>query len=242
MSFVQANITYGRKLLKLSQRDLADALSVGRGSVYNWEKGLAAPPISEIISICRLFKFNIDDFLTRDIESEGFTMGAKPLSEYVDNKTLNILVPANANAGYSVGWPDQVDQVDTVVIPGVSGEARTFEISGDSMAPVILHGDFVACKRVEHLRDLRDNQVYVLVSKSEGIQCKYLQAYAEGIRCIPASPHYREFVVAYDDVKEIWEMAKRITSHVMAPRVLGDDRLSRLEKMIEEMSATVAQK
>jgi len=57
-----------------------------------------------------------------------------------------------AQAGYVNEFPQSyTDQnLIPISIPGIEGEARTFEITGGSMEPALIEGDYVVCRRVEH--------------------------------------------------------------------------------------------
>lgn len=57
------------------------------------------------------------------------------------NQGSNILVPVRAYAGYVAEYTqEQLPAAELVLIPGITGEARTWEIEGTSMEPIILEG------------------------------------------------------------------------------------------------------
>jgi hypothetical protein len=79
-----------------------------------------------------------------------------------------------AFAGSTIGADSQEDNT-YFSIPGVSGTGLVaFQIEGNSMEPVIRHGDIVICKSVENLNDIRDNEIYA-VRSSGNVWVKYVQ-------------------------------------------------------------------
>jgi hypothetical protein len=91
------------------------------------------------------------------------------------NGSGNILFTTiRAFAGSTLGAESQEDN-SYFSIPGVSGTGLVaFQIEGNSMEPVIRHGDIVICKSVENLNDIRDNEIYA-VRSSGNVWVKYVQ-------------------------------------------------------------------
>lgn len=58
-------IMYLRKQRQLSQQDLADKLSVTRGTVSNWEIGRRTPDVVTLIALSDLFGVSMDLFVER---------------------------------------------------------------------------------------------------------------------------------------------------------------------------------
>lgn len=64
----------GEKLLKLrkkcgySQQTLADALSVTRQTISNWESGQGAPTLDKAIDLAKLYHISLDDLLEDQVE------------------------------------------------------------------------------------------------------------------------------------------------------------------------------
>ncbi|MCB0527132.1 MAG: S24 family peptidase [Saprospiraceae bacterium] len=79
-----------------------------------------------------------------------------------------------AFAGSTLGDESREDNT-YFSIPGVSGTGLVaFQIDGNSMDPVIRHGDIVVCKSVENLNDIRDNEIYAVRSNGS-VWVKYVQ-------------------------------------------------------------------
>ena len=54
------NLKRVRKIRKISQEDLAEKLGVSRQSVSKWETGENYPSMTNIMSLCTIFKCNIN--------------------------------------------------------------------------------------------------------------------------------------------------------------------------------------
>ncbi len=71
------------------------------------------------------------------------------------NQGSNSLVPVRAYAGYVAEYTqEQLQAAEPVLIPGITGEARTWEIEGTSMEPIILEGDWISGNRVSSIGSL----------------------------------------------------------------------------------------
>jgi transcriptional regulator with XRE-family HTH domain len=219
------NLRFLRKKRGLNQQDLAEALGKVVTSISGYETGRFFPPIEVIIEMANFFNVSVeamvlDDFEdpTYQIEEPGIVRIYPPLGQ-----KSNVFVPVKAQAGYAEEWSQEyVNQyIKFVEIPGVSGEARTFEVSGNSMEPVLLAGDYVSGNRVQDLRDIREGSVHVIVTVSNGIHIKYVRLYGNRALCIPANKiEYDEYYIAYEEIKEIWSADVRVTKSFFDPREL----------------------
>ncbi len=136
-------------------------------------------------------------------------------------RNRNILVPVQAHAGYAISYPDEeLNDLKEIQIPGVVGMARTFEVAGDSMSPVLESGDYVVGVPVE-IDQVSTSDIYILVSRETGVTIKYLQRLGENYRCKPANPAYDHTIVPLEDVGELWRVHLRITPHLQPPRITG---------------------
>lgn len=129
-------------------------------------------------SFCRAYDIN-EAWLLHGIGNPfGFDMPGDAFSndKFVSPGTGNILfTTARAFAGSTVGSGDSTEDNTYFSIPGVGGAGLVaFQIEGNSMDPVIRHGDIVVCKSVENLNDIRDNEIYAVRSNGQ-VWVKYVQ-------------------------------------------------------------------
>lgn len=126
----------------------------------------------------------------------------------------HVFVPVWCQAGYLAESIDQdiAQELEIVRVPGISGKARTFEIEGRSMEPVLLPGDYLSCLPVERGDTLEQDHIYVIVSKMYGITAKYITQENDHIRLRPHNTaDYRDHTLDLSSVKEIWRAHTRIT-------------------------------
>lgn len=96
--------------------------------------------------------------------------------KFYGNDTGNILFTTiQAFAGSTIGAAENKEDNTYFSIPGVGGAGLVaFQINGNSMEPVIKHGDLVVCRPIENVSDLKDNDIYAV--KSDGnVWVKYVQ-------------------------------------------------------------------
>ena len=241
--YISQNIRHLRKSVPgLSQKKLADLLDVTDSAVSGWEKGTSFPATKVLVKLARYFAVTVDDLLTKDLtkterkeKESAFKPDYKPLGP-----SHNMLVPASAYAGYALEWSQETpESAHFIEVPGITGEARTFEVDGDSMEPVLYDGDFLSCKPVEKAINIKNGYLYCIVSKSTGPQIKYVQLGRTSLKMIPANRGYQTYEIDLDDVMEVWEGVVRITRHLVDPRGLSTyvdpDRIRRIEQFIGQV-------
>lgn len=158
----------------------------------------------------------------------------------VDNtgKENVIFVPVKARAGYLNGYadPEYIANLPAYSIPGLNhGTFRLFEVEGLSMHPTIHPGDVIIGQNVSQMRDVRDDRVYVVITKNEGIVVKrVLNRIEKDGKLILKSDNYKErdayptIVCDPVDVIEIW-YATGFISRQMRPPAEMYNRLIDLE-------------
>ena len=94
-----------------------------------------------------------------------------------------------------VGW---------VNLPNVSPNCRIVRVSGDSMAPVILDGDFIAVREVSNPNQIYWGQIYV-VQLDDFRLVKYLRRHTDPNMVVlrSANPEYDDMDVRRADIHEM---------------------------------------
>lgn len=67
------NLQFLRKSKNMSQEQLAEQLDVTRQSVSKWESGASYPEMDKLISICKIFKVDMDTLVNGDVSKEKET-------------------------------------------------------------------------------------------------------------------------------------------------------------------------
>jgi phage repressor protein C with HTH and peptisase S24 domain len=146
------------------------------------------------------------------------------------NKRDNIeLVPQKAAAGYMNGYADAdyIKELPKFNLPNLStGTYRAFEISGDSMLP-ILPGTIIVGEYVENLSDIKNGKTYILVTSREGVVYKRVFNYLSEngkLFLVSDNRHYTPFQIDAEDVLEAWSAKAYIS--VQFPDVESQQEMS----------------
>lgn len=120
------------------------------------------------------------------------------------------MVPVKAAAGYLAGYgdPDFLDELNTFTLPMLApGNYRAFEIVGDSMLPTP-SGSVIVGEKVDDFEELKSNQTYIVVSRSEGIVYKRViknNKLKNKLTLISDNTVYQPYQVNSEDVLELWK-------------------------------------
>ncbi len=219
MHKLNENVRFVRKQLNLTQDQFAQKLGIKRSLVGAYEEGRAEPRLDLLQKMAELAGISVDTFIGTDItqgdsipgKTEKYLRGKDVLVITVDEfKKDNIeLVPYKAAAGYLNGYADSeyVKELPKFKLPILGhGTYRAFEISGDSMLP-LMPGTIVIGEYVDDLRELKNGKTYVLVTNREGIVYKRAFNYIADtgkLFLVSDNRHYAPFQIDADDVVEAW--------------------------------------
>jgi transcriptional regulator with XRE-family HTH domain len=231
---LQENLKYLRKKISVSQQILANAMSVSRTTLGDYERGRTEPDIETLIAIADYFDVPIDALLRKNLKREDY--------EIIRNKELRILaitvdtddnenielVNAKAEAGYieSFNDPEYLKELPKLNFPNLPGGTyRGFEIRGDSMLPME-PGSIVICSYIENLGEIKNDKTYVVISKSGGLVYKRVQLLENDNALLLVSDNdiYSPYTLPLEEVAEIWEYYANVN--------LVDPKLQ-LEQMID---------
>lgn len=239
MPAINENIRFIRKQLKLTQDQFGQQLGIKRSLVGAYEEGRAEPRLELLGKMAGLIGLSVDALLSGDLNSgnqmkpmpRDYTRGKEVLVVSVDNdKKDNIeLVPHKAAAGYMNGYADMeyVKELPKFKLPFLnSGTYRAFEISGDSMLP-ILPGTIIVGEYVENLQDLKNGKTYILITNREGIVYKRVFNYLDEngkLFLVSDNRQYTPFQIDGEEVLEAWAAKAYIS--VQFPDVESDKEMS----------------
>ncbi len=130
-----------------TQKGLADALGVSKGTITSYESGVRVPPIDKLEEIAKLFNIKITDFFVENINDINFS------KESSTNSRIPIVSHASAGMGKDNFEGDEI--LDYLELPNKIGKKVDFGtyVVGDSMSPKILDGDIVFIKKDDILDD-----------------------------------------------------------------------------------------
>lgn len=130
-------------------------------------------------------------------------------------------VPVPAQAGYASGMATQTmrEELPVYSLPDYQykgGTFRSFDVSGDSMEPVLEDGDKVVCSFVEPIywkHSIKSGQVYVVVT-TDDVLVKRIEnniLTSGSLKLISDNDYFNPYDVPLSEVKEIWHVKTRIS-------------------------------
>jgi len=237
MSFLGSNIKVLRRKSGLTQTQLAEELGVQRTMISAYEDGRSEPRLTTLLTLSKIFDVSMDELTGWDIASKG--------RQFLQRERLKILtvtldqdeqerismVGKKASAGYLNGYadPEYMENLPNFRLPNLDGNKtyRAFEISGDSMLP-LMPGTVVVGAYIESPMEIKNGKTYVLVTKNDGIVYKRVFNYIEE----------RGKLFAVSD-NQTWEAKAFISSHFPDPTPSAPVSLEEIGKMILEIKSDI---
>ncbi|MCZ2248496.1 MAG: helix-turn-helix domain-containing protein [Bacteroidia bacterium] len=261
--YFSSNFKFLRKRKSRSQEAAAIGLGIKRSSINNYENGYALPGIDMLPAISKYFGISIDSLINEDLSNMS-EMKLRELelgfSTYISGSKLRILattvdsknnenielVPHKARAGYTAGYndPEFISALPTFQLPFLSKERkyRTFQISGDSMLP-ILDKSFVTAQYVDNWNEIKDGRAYILLTQDDGIVFKVVYNHIKDKKKLLLKSLnfvYEPYEVNIGDIKEVWEFINYISTQVPEP-LQPNDEVNKSVTLIQEEMKKIAQ-
>jgi len=257
MSLISNNLKFLRKKAGLTQEQMADQIGIKRSLLGAYEEGRADPRISNLLKFSEIFNLTVDQLIGADLATNGNSKVGERLDQDKNNlKVLSItvdrndrenieLVPQKAAAGYLNGYadPEYIEELPKFHLPILPGNAtyRAFEISGDSMLP-LRSGTIVIGQFVEHMKDIKSGNTYVMVTRDEGVVYKRIFKYPENpqLFCfVSDNRQYSNYDVNGEDIVEIWEAKAFISMEFPEQGQEGEITLQRLADIVLDLQQEV---
>jgi transcriptional regulator with XRE-family HTH domain len=212
MSIANKNLKYLRKLRGWTQEEFAQKLRIKRSLLGAYEEERAEPRIDILEVVADMFKLTLDDLLRKDVSDTKTNYLAKRRAQKMSSsgRTDIPFVPVKAAAGYLAGFadPEFIDELNTFTLPMLSGgDYRAFEIVGDSMMPTP-SGSVIVGERISDLEEVKTNQTYIVVSKTDGIVYKRIMKnnrQKSKLTFVSDNPAYQPYLVNAEDIVEVWQ-------------------------------------
>ncbi|MFM2375001.1 MAG: hypothetical protein RLZZ165_97 [Bacteroidota bacterium] len=256
MGLVNSNIRYLRKQKGLTQDAFANEIGVTRSVIGAYEEGRAEPKIKTMQVMADYFGISMDQLIGVDLAESAAshlrgTDGERPDPAGKRLRVLSITVDAQgrenielvrqkAAAGYLNGYadPEYIEELPRFQLPNLpQGTFRAFEISGDSMLPLV-PGTIIIGEYVENWEVLKDGHCYVLVTATEGVVYKrvYNQLDEGKVFSLHSdNPAYPPYHVSISDVVEVWKARSYISSVFPDPEM----SIQKLATIVMELQNTV---
>ncbi|NNV54568.1 XRE family transcriptional regulator [Limnovirga soli] len=138
-----------------------------------------------------------------------------------------VMVPVKARAGYLLGYGDTefIQTLPTYRLPGfTNGTFRLFESQGLSMYPTFNDRDILVTQFVEKINEIRDDRVYVIVTRTDGVVVKRcLNRIKTDNKLILKSDNikhreeYPNIIVPPEDILEVWYAIAYMSRQMRSP-------------------------
>jgi len=254
MTSENERLKYFRNELKLTQAELSKELSIKQASLSDVERGkvkVSANLLSSLMSKYRLNPFWLvegkgvmqlteDQFklLTSNIiySVKDSISTVSEQKQQLNGFGKNLLISKDQYDNYlncvlsktSIG--DLSELLQTVKLPGLQGNGRTFELMTDAMAPNLNRGDYAVCSP-SSIDDLLSHKNYFFISKKGVVVGKgRLKSNNKVLKISPDNKKSGNPVsIAVKEVLEVWEIKMKLTSILTDPY---EERFKTLEELI----------
>jgi len=250
MSYAGKNLRYLRKLRGWTQEEFANKLNIKRSLVGAYEEERAEPRLDVLENICSIFKLSLDELLLQDLTAEkrGSYLESRRALKMDNTIASNAIhfVPVKAAAGYLNGYadPDFLDELNTFTLPMLAtGNYRAFEIVGDSMLPTP-SGSVIVGEKVEALDELKSNQAYIVLSKTDGVVYKRVVKNTKAknkLTLVSDNPLYEPFQANAEDIMEMWKAVYVLQKANITNR-WDVNQLANIVNNLQEQVSTLQQK
>lgn len=251
MSIIAENIKTLRKKAGFTQEQFANEVGIKRSVVGAYEEARAEPRLQTLMKIAEVLNVTSDDLITTDL-TKGVPAAArkervKILSITVDQEDKeNVeLVPQKAAAGYLNGYsdPEYISELPRFRLPMLPPNAtyRAFEISGDSMLPII-SGSIIIGKYLESISDIKNGKTYVLVTEQEGVVYKRVFNYIEEkgkLFLVSDNKVFSPYEISPKEVLEVWEAKAFISVEFPDPEAANELSMDKIAGMVFNLKQEV---
>lgn len=146
-----------------------------------------------------------------------------------------LMVPVAARAGYLTGYGDAefLSTLPTYRMPKLNnGTFRMFEVAGHSMYPTIHQGSIAIGEWVENWSNIKDNQIYIVVTAEDGIVIKRVMNRIEKYNNLYLKSdnrkEYPSYTIEPNSILEVWHLKTALIFEFQDPADLYD-RVNDLE-------------
>ncbi len=234
--------------LNLTQQAFAEILQL-KGAIADIERGKSK---LSGLTVSRLYKQYDINPLWLYGESDQKYQKANEASVQPKVITLNAsqqeniaLVPVKASAGYASNLqdPDWYENLPVFELPLPeyrNATFRAFQVSGDSMFPVLHSGEWVIAKAEEQLPSMHSEDLFVVVLQ-DSVLVKKLRI-GEKLQLISINREYPLIEAELSEVREIWKVTGKISTHFDAPEYDFDRLASEMRAGFEQITNVLTSK
>ena len=161
-----------------------------------------------------------------------------------EEKIVHVPAPAHSSYATEANNPTFVQNLPHFTLPDYkykAGTHRSFDVTGDSMAPTLVEGDKIVCSFLEPTlweSSLKDEFVYVLVTRADVLVGRTTNLLKEEKKVVVKSdnPYYPPVEIPLSDMAEVWFVKTKIGPFLPAPPNMSPVAIQKnLHKMQESL-------
>lgn len=162
-----------RNSLNLTQQLFASEIGATREVIANIESEKTNITAEQIAKVIELYNVNPTWLLTGEGKMISSSNDSQEL--LISTKTNVVLYDIDASAGGLIAAQNEKGELlDQWFIPELIGEHIAINVLGNSMSPTMEEGDKIVAKEC-YRNDLRDGQIYIVVSTDNNVRVKRLR-------------------------------------------------------------------
>lgn len=179
-----------------TQKELAELVQITPKAISFYELEQRDPSNDLLVKFAEIFEVSTDYLLgTQEISGTKI----KPTE---DEKTVTINVLGKIAAGTPIEAIEEIIDTEEIVLPAKESEEDYFglRIDGDSMAPRILSGDVVICKKQPCVES---NEIAVVLINGNDATLKRVKRNEIGITLIPDNATYPPKFYSNEEIESL---------------------------------------
>jgi len=244
------NLKYLRKQVPLTQDDMAQRLELKKSSYasYEAEEG-NTPPSRTLYQIAKILDVSMEGLFEIDYSLLGGSKPVKitdqeiyfPVSVDPTGTELIDIVPSTyqAQAGYLQEFSDpsfikSLPKVGWDFGSYIPGTKRIFQITGDSMLPILSQSYMLTVKSA--FEELIVDHTYVVITQND-ILYKRLRAAGDLVELHPDNPLYPKQEIPADHILQYWKAIKVISDLPDKPSASIDQINQTIQDTNEKVTA-----
>ena len=150
----------------------------------------------------------IDRFATAysGLVNKAWLLSGEGEMEKADLHNTRPHIPMQVAAGPTGVAIDTISEAEVEHLPIIAALPEydfTVGVKGDSMEPVLIDGDTLACRKLTNRHEIKSGKIYVLET-TEGAVAKQIARYsAKGVTLHSLNPKYDDYTIAPDTVRSV---------------------------------------
>ncbi len=209
-----------REELGLTQAAMGESLAL-KSSTADIERGRMRVPGKVVMLLLQKYRINplwlYGESHKQYLDAQTPNTMPQVITVAQDGDENIVMVQSKAAAGYGQNIQDEeyIAELPSFRIPLPeyrNASFRGFQITGDSMLPLVQSGDWVITKAVESIEDIHDLNMYIIV-EADSIRLKKIKKLEDRLQLISLNPDYPPTEVLMEEVLEIWAFHSRISTN-----------------------------